>query len=86
LRLQRVQYASPLEPGRTRTDGWPHGIVLPVLVVRLNGQRIITNWSLTAMVLLYFHLVFLELRRMALEVRLMNIEIAVPPPHRISSS
>jgi hypothetical protein len=85
VRLQRLQYASPLEPGRTLTEGWPQGIVLPVLVVRLNGHLIITR-SLTAMVLLYFHLVFLELRRVALEVRLMNIEIAVPPPHRISSS
>jgi hypothetical protein len=86
VRLQRLQYASPLEPGRTLTEGWPQGIVLPVFVVRLNGQRIMINWSLTAIFPLYLHLMLFELRRVALEVRLMGLKLTVVTPHRISSS
>ena len=59
VRLQRLQYASPLEPGRTLTEGWPQGIVLPVFVVRLNGHRIIIM-SLTAIFPLYLHLMLLN--------------------------
>jgi hypothetical protein len=85
VRLQRLQYASPLEPGRTLTEGWPQGIVLPVFVVRLNGHRIIIM-SLTAFFPLYLHLMLFELRRVALEVRLMDLKLPVVTPHRISSS